>query len=156
VSALTDIRAVPADDQFDAGTGSVLAQLAYYAGWVSMLLIEAVLWSVLGIVVGVVGFILGGSIWGWWQAAQTTPGERLRGPILRITRHLLDTGSGIAFLGAVVLGGPPGVAAAAAASGRTDTRRLAVTASVLYALVFVAFHTMRPSSGLPMRLWPAL
>lgn len=134
----------------------VVPQLVYYAGWLSMLLIETVLWSALGIVVGTAGFILGGSIWGWWQAAQTTPGERLRGPILRITRRLFDTGSRAAFVGAVLLGGPPGVAAAAASSGRTDSRRIAVGASVLYALAFVALHTLRPASGLPMQLWPRL
>lgn len=147
---------VAAEDRIGRADSGVVAQLVYYAGWLLMLLVETVLWSALGIVVGIVGFIAGGSIWGWWQAAQTTRGERLRGPILRITRRLVDTGNRAAFVGAVLLGGPPGVAAAAASSGRADTRRIAVSASVLYALVFVAFHTLRPSSGLPMGLWPRI
>ena len=156
MSALIEVRPVAAGDRARTAGAGVGAQLVYYAGWLSMLFIEAVLWSALGIIVGTAGFILGGSIWGWWQAAQTTPGERLRGPILRITRRLLDSGNRAAFVGAVLLGGPPGVAAAAASSGRVDTRTLAFVASVLYALAFVAFHLVRPASGLPMGLWPRL
>jgi hypothetical protein len=130
------------------------AQLLYYAGWVAMLLLEAVLWSQLGIVLGLIGFVLGGVVWGGWQAAQTHPGERLRGPILRVTHRLVDTRNRAAFVGAVLLGGPPGVGAAAAASARRDTRALVVTASVVYAVVFVVLHVLRPSSGLPMHVWP--
>ena len=137
-------------------TTRVVPQVLYYAGWVAMLLLETVLWSELGIVLGVVGFVLGGVLWGRWQAAQTSPGERLRGPILRLTHRLVDSHGTAAFVGAVLLGGPPGVAAAAAASARGDTRRLVLTASVVYAAVFVAFHALRPASGLPMHLGPRL
>ena len=132
------------------------AQLLYYAGWVFLLFIEAVIWSALGVVLGIAGFVLGGCIWGWWQAAQTSPGERLRGPVLQLTHRLVDTGRRTAFVGAVLLGGPPGVGAAVASSGRTDTRRVVAAASVLYALVFVLFHVLRPAEGLPMHLWPRL
>jgi len=56
----------------------------------------------------------------------------------------------------VLLGGPPGVGAAVASSGRTDTRRIVLVASVVYALVFVVFHVLRPPEGLPMQVWPRL
>ena len=134
----------------------VTAQFVYYAGWLFMLLIEAVLWSALGVVLGIASFVLGGTIWGWWQAAQTSPGERLRGPVLQLTHRLVETGKRSAFLGAVLLGGPPGVGAAVASSGRTDTRRIVLVASVVYSLVFVVFHVLRPPEGLPMHLWPRL
>src|SRR5687767_15893182 len=116
--------------------GSAAAQLVYYAGWIAMLLIEAVLWARLGVVLGIVGFIAGGACWGWWQAAQTSPGERLRGPILGLTHRLVDTRSRAAFVGAVLLAGAPGVGAAAASSGRADTRRIVLLASVVYAGAF--------------------
>src|SRR4051794_3309251 len=99
--------------------GEVAAQVVYYAGWLTMLLLEAVLWAALGAVVGAVVFILGGACWGLWQVAQTSPGERLRGPVLTLTRRLVDAGGRAAFLGAVLLGGAPGVGAAVASSGRS-------------------------------------
>ena len=69
---------------------------------------------------------------------------------------MVETGRRGAFIGAVLLGGPPGVGAAVASSGRSDTRRIVVVASVVYALVFVVFHALRPPEGLPMHLWPRL
>ena len=132
----------------------VWSQLVYYAGWVLMVLVEAALWAVFGVVLGLVAFTAGGLAWGWWQYGQTAHGERLRGPVLAITQRLLGHGV-LGFVGAVLVGGPPGVAAAAASTGYREGRRLVVEASILYALVWAAFHVARPQGGLPMHLAPA-
>ena len=134
------------------GIGS---QLVYYAGWVLMLLVESALWSVLGVVAGLVAFTAGGLGWAWWQFDQTAPAERLRGPVLRLTQRLLGWGV-LGFVGAVLVGGPPGVAAAAASTGYRDGRRLVVEASLLYALVWATFHVARPAAGIPIELGPTL
>jgi hypothetical protein len=132
------------------------AQAVYYLGWISMFAVESVAWATLGLVLGIVVFILGGMVWSSWQAAHTRDDERLRGPILRLTRRLVDTGTATAFLGAVLVGGPPGVAAAAAAGARADRRRLILIASILYALLWATFHALRPQGALPMHLGPTL
>jgi hypothetical protein len=133
---------------------SVGSQVVYYAGWVLMLLVESALWSVLGVVAGLVGFTAGGLGWAWWQYDQTAQGERLRGPVLRLTQRLLGWGV-LGFVGAVLVGGPPGVAAAAASTGYRDGRRLVVESSLLYALVWATFHVARPDAGMPIGLAPA-
>ena len=135
--------------------GGLLSQLLYYAGWVLMLLVESALWVGLGVVVGLVAFTIGGAAWGCWQASQTEAGERLRGPVLRATRRFMGHGT-IGFVAAVLLGGPPGVAAASASLDRSDTRRLIIAASVLYALVWATFHVVRPQGDVPMHVWPSL
>ena len=131
-------------------------QLVYYAGWVAMFLIEAVTWATLGIGLGIAVFVLGGIVWSRWQARQTRPGEALRGPILHLTKRLLDRGGAVAFLGALVVGAPPGVAAAAASSDRDDIERLIVVANVLYAVLCVTFHVLRPQGRLPIHFGPTL
>jgi len=136
-------------------TGSA-AQLTYYAGWVVMFLVESVAWVTLGIVLGIVAFVLVGTAWGLWQARQTSVGEQLRGPILRLTKRLIDRSGLLAFVAALILGGPPGVAAAAASSDRRDLDRLVVGSSVLYAALCVAFHVLRPQGGVPIHLGPTL
>lgn len=136
-----------------AGVSGLRSQVVYYAGWVVMVLVESALWAVLGVVVGLVAFSVGGLAWGWWQYGQTSRGERLRGPVLRLTQRLL-AGGVLGFVGAVLVGGPPGVAAAAASAGHREGRRLVVEASVLYALMWATFHVARPQAGLPMHLGP--
>ena len=131
------------------------AQAVYYLGWLAMFGVESVAWATSGVVAGLVVFTLGGIGWGWWQAAHTLPDERLRGPVLRVCQRLLGFGA-VGFVVAVMVGGPPGVAAAATAGRYRDGRRLVVEASLLYALVWAAFHVARPAGGLPIELGPTL
>lgn len=131
------------------------AQAVYYLGWLAMFGVESVAWATSGVIAGLVAFTLGGIGWGWWQAAHTTPDERLRGPVLRLCERLLGFGV-VGFVGAVLVGGPPGVAAAATAGRYRDGRRLVIEASLLYALVWAAFHVARPAGGLPIELGPTL
>lgn len=137
-----------------AGAEPLRAQAVYYLGWLAMFGVESMAWTGLGVVAGLVVFTLGGIGWGWWQAAHTTTGERLRGPVLRLCQRLLGWGV-LGFVGAVLVGGPPGVAAAAASRGYRDGRRLVVESSLLYALVWATFHVARPDAGMPIGLAPA-
>ena len=132
---------------------NVPAQLLYYAGWIGLFLLESMLWAILGLVLGVIAFVLGGIAWSLAQAAHTRRGEVLHGPILRATRWCIATG-GPWVLAGVLVGGPPGVAAAATSVGRLDIRRLAVIASVFNAVLYAALHMARPDLGVPMQLAP--
>lgn len=131
-------------------------QAVYYAGWVTMLVVESVIWAFLGFALGAVAFFVGGVAWALWQARQTELDERLRGPILGGTDRLVRHGSPMLLGVAVFLAGAPGVAAAATASGRPRVLRLIVASSALYTGFWLLFHLLRPSAGLPMHLWPAL
>ena len=151
----TTVPAIPAVTAPAGVRTGAVSQVVYYAGWLLMLLVEATVWSVLGVVAGLVVFVAGGAGWGWWQFGQTAPGVRLRGPVLRLTQRLLGWGV-LGFVGAVLVGGPPGVAAAAASSGYREGRRLVLEASLLYAILWAAFHVARPAAGMPMDLGPTL
>jgi hypothetical protein len=152
---MTTVTGTVATSAPAAVRANVLSQVVYYIGCVGMILTETALWSVFGVFVGLVVFSLGGIAWSWWQFGQTAPGERLHGPVLWLTQRLLGGGV-LGFVAAVLIGGPPGVAAVAASSNYRDGRRLIVESSLLYAMVWAAFHVARPSAGLPIHFGPSL
>jgi len=133
----------------------VLSQIVYYLGWLMMFFIETTLWSITGLVLGFVAFSVGGTLWAAWSIKSIDPDRKLHGPILWVTDWLLTRSQVIMLLPASVVAGGPGVGLVLKKQGCKNALLLSGIASVIYAVLWLAIHALRPQVGVPVEVWPS-
>ena len=129
-----------------------------------MIFAETAIWSVTGLALGMVVFIIGGFVWAHYEIDRTSKGTPLRGPVLRLigiffslsSEYRLPGVALVSFLGAAFLGGSPGVGLVLKQQGSKRIWPAAVAASTVYAATWAVIHWYRPRIGIPFGLWPDL
>jgi hypothetical protein len=141
----------------------IRAQIIFYLGWVGMIFAETTLWSISGLLLGLVVFFLGGLLWAKYEIDHAAEGKPLHGPVLRVIDRLLRTGAHrrsrpilrtFAYLACVMLGGAPGVGLVLKKQSSTRAWAGAIGASAIYALTWALVHWYRPRLGVPFGLYP--
>ena len=134
----------------------VRSQVVFYLGWVLMIVAEATIWSITGLVLGFWVFFIGGWLWGLWHIRNTDTGAPLHGPVLFFMDRILRKYRYASVFPAAFLGGGPGVALVLKKQGEANAAAYACVASAFYALLWCFIHAVRPTLGVPIEIWPSM
>lgn len=134
----------------------IWSQVVFYLGWIAMVFFETTLWSITGLALGFLVFLLGGYSWALWHIANTQSQVGLHGPILVVVDKMLAKSVSLAITPSALLAGGPGVGLVLKKQGNPRVRYWSFVASLVYAATWCLIHAIRPDLGVPVRLWPSL
>jgi hypothetical protein len=123
-----------------------------------MIVGETYVWATLGLAIGFVTFVVGGSLLAHFHHRQTTDGEKPFGWPLRFGKWLTERCDVLGLLVNAFLNGAPGVGLIETAMGRpwVRTRRRVWLASLSYAGVWCLIHGLRPAGMVPVHWYPSI
>lgn len=134
----------------------IWSQVVFYLGWIAMVFFETTLWSITGLALGFLVFLLGGYSLALWHIANTQSQVGLHGPVLVVVDKMLERSVLLAIAPSALLAGGPGVGLVLQKQGCARVRYWSFIASSLYAVTWCTIHAIRPEMGIPVRLWPSL
>jgi hypothetical protein len=132
-----------------------VSQIVFYFGWVAMIFVETTLWSICGLVLGVVVFFVGGAAWGAWHIKKTEVGGNLHGGILPIADRMMRRNRPLGVFPAAFLVGGPGVALVTKKQGAASPFVWCCIASLFYTSLWCVIQGLRPEVGIPVGAWPS-
>lgn len=134
----------------------IWSQVVFYLGWIVMVFIETTLWSITGLAIGFLVFLLGGYLWALWHIANTQAQAGVHGPVLVVVDKMLAKSTSLAIAPSALLAGGPGVGLVLQKQASPHARYWSFVASLVYAATWCLIHAVRPQMGVPVRLWPSM
>lgn len=142
--------------KMNAHVKHIWSQVVFYMGWLAMIFFETTVWSIAGLVVGFITFLIGGYLWALWHIGNTEAEVKIHGPVLVLMDKMLSRSDKLLLPVASLVGGGPGVGLVLKKQAHQAAKLYSLIASTIYAVVWCVIHALRPQAGVPVEIWPSM